>query len=67
MNELPELKLHWKRPANVTFPNIWHRFETRPKNGKTYKIRVEDATPDRFEEIIDFMMKFYFNDEPLSV
>lgn len=67
MEGLPELKPLWERPADVKFPNVWHRFETKPKNGKVYKIRVEDLTEERTAEVIEFLMKYYFPEEPLSV
>lgn len=65
--ELPEIELLWKRPTTIAIPQIWHKFESKPKNGKIYKIKIIDLTPDRYEEAMDFMMKYYFTEEPLSV
>lgn len=67
MEGLPEVNISWSRPTTVPFPNVWHRFESRSKNEKIYKIRIEDLTPDRYEETLEFMMKYYFTEEPLSV
>lgn len=67
MEGLPEIKATWERPADVKFPSVWHRFETKPKDGKVYKIRIEDLTEERTAEAIEFLMKYYFPEEPLSV
>lgn len=55
----------WTRPANVPYPKIWKRIEVKSKNGQTYKVKIEDATPDRYEEIFDFMISIYDNHEPI--
>lgn len=67
MEGIPEVKFLWERPNEIPWPNIWHRFETKPKNGTVYNVRIEDLTDDRFEEALQFMMMYYFPDEPLSV
>ncbi len=68
MEELPELaELTWKRPADFPYPCVWRRFETNAKNGKKYKIRIEDLTDDRMGEVWTLMMEHYFTEEPLSV
>jgi len=61
-NFLPEIQFEWKRPSDVEFPSMWRRFETKSKDGRTYKIRIEDALPERYPEMIVFMTKYYFND-----
>lgn len=65
MEEL-DLDLKWKRPATVQMPTVWHTFQTKPKDNVRYKIKIQDLTPDRFDEVIELMMKYYFPDEPLA-
>lgn len=67
MEELPDLPLLWKRPESIPYPNTWHKFQSKPKDGKSLAIKIVDLTPDRFEESIEFMMMYYFPEEPLSV
>ncbi|XP_065202209.1 uncharacterized protein LOC135832706 [Planococcus citri] len=65
MNKLPVPVLAWSRPENIPFPNVWNRFKSRPKNGKSCNIKIVDLTPDRYEEAIQFMAKYFLMDEPL--
>lgn len=64
---MPEVGIQWKRPTTIFFPNVWRRFESKPKNGKIYKIRIEEITDDRVEEILELLLKYYIPEEPLSV
>lgn len=64
MDKLAESQ-QWRRPTTAPFPQNWHKFESKPKNGKTYKIRIEDLTPNRYEEASDFMLKYFTNSEPI--
>lgn len=67
MEDFPEIEvLSWKRPDSVARPLVWHRFETKEKDGKRYKVRIQDLTEDRFNEAWEFMVKYYFPEEPLS-
>lgn len=65
INNLPVPVLSWKRPENIPFPNVWYRFKSRSKNGKSCNIKIVDLTPDRYEEAIQFMVKYFLMDEPL--
>ncbi|XP_065202226.1 uncharacterized protein LOC135832720 [Planococcus citri] len=67
MEELPDLPLLWNRPKSVAYPNTWHKFQSKSKDGKSFAIKIVDLTPERFEESIELMMKYYFPEEPLSV
>ncbi|KAK7603288.1 hypothetical protein V9T40_003287 [Parthenolecanium corni] len=53
------VKLAWTRPNNVPYPNIWEKFEVKSKDGQTYKFQLEDVTPDRYDEFLDFMYVNY--------
>ena len=69
MEKLTEISLwtKFKRPSSVPYPNTWHRFTTKPKNGKTYRVKIVDLTPDRFEESIEFIKKYYYPYEPVTL
>lgn len=58
----------WKRPVNILYPNVWHRFETksRSRNGVQYKIKIQDVDEDRIDEVCEFMENYYYPEEPLS-
>lgn len=62
-----ETHIQWKRPAEneIQYPNVWYRFETKSRDGHTYKIRIQDLTEDRFDEAIDLLTKDYITDEPI--
>lgn len=57
----------WKRPQLVPFPNTWYRFKMESKYGKIYKVKIVDLTPDRFEEAMEFMVKYFYSKEPIAV
>lgn len=57
----------WKRPTTVPYPNVWHRFTTKSKDGKIYKIKIVDVTPDRFEESMEFTKKYFYPYEPIAM
>ncbi|XP_065202220.1 uncharacterized protein LOC135832711 [Planococcus citri] len=69
MENSPELPLwyKWKRPTTVPYPNIWHKFTSKPKDGKECKIKIVDLTPDRFEEIMEFTEKYFYPRELLCI
>ena len=57
---LPIFERHWVRPDLITnFPKIWDRFTTSDRNEHSYKIRIQDVTPDLHDEVWD-VMKNYF-------
>lgn len=59
-------EFQWKRPTNVPFPQIWYRFETEVKNGRSYRVRIQEIEENRFEEILDFMDANYNEGELIS-
>jgi hypothetical protein len=55
----------WRRPDNVTFPQVWHKFQAKDLNSdELVEYRVEDLTPDRFDDAIE-QMSDYLRDEPM--
>ncbi|XP_034240863.1 uncharacterized protein LOC117645067 [Thrips palmi] len=56
-----EQLLAWSRPTDVPSPAVWGRHEHQ---GVQY--RVQEATPDLHEKILDYYVKEYFHDEPCS-
>ncbi|XP_065202222.1 uncharacterized protein LOC135832712 isoform X2 [Planococcus citri] len=57
----------WKRPTSIPYPNIWHRFTSKTKDGKVYNIKIVDLSADRFEEIMEFSKEYFFSREPICV
>lgn len=59
-------ELSWKRPENLPYPKVWHRFEAiSKKNGCKYNIKVQDIPPERFEEAEDFNEAYMDRREPI--
>ncbi|XP_065202224.1 uncharacterized protein LOC135832713 [Planococcus citri] len=69
MKKLSHLSLwcKWKRPSSVPNSNTWHRFTTKPKDGKEYKIKIMDLTPDRFAECMELTKNYFCPQEPLNL
>ncbi|XP_065202189.1 uncharacterized protein LOC135832699 [Planococcus citri] len=67
MEKIPKLTLwnKWKRPASIPYPNTWHKFTAKSKDGKEFKIKIVDVTPDRFEESLEFIRDYLYSNEPL--
>lgn len=59
------VNLSWQRPQNIPYPNIWKKVEVKSKNGQALQVQIEDITPDRFEEVIDFMAANFDHHEPV--
>lgn len=41
---------------------VWSRFQVE-KNGSVIKFRIQDAPPDRKEDVVDFIMTHLLRDE----
>lgn len=65
MEDVLNRNLLWRRPNNVPWPNVWHRFEAKSKSGQTYQIKIQDITEDRFEDVLDFMATEFDKKEPI--
>lgn len=60
------VSLSWTRPKNVPFPNVWAKFEMKSEQGQILKLQVEDVSPDRYEEFLDFQYMNFDCREPIS-
>ncbi|XP_058456531.1 uncharacterized protein LOC131433925 [Malaya genurostris] len=56
----------WKRPGEIPFPKVWHTFQARdPKTKQNVTYRVQDLPPDRLEDAVNHMCKYFLCDEPI--
>lgn len=56
----------FRRPDSVPFPSVWCRFNGRKEiNGVIPKFWIQDIPEDQFEEVVNFMVEGFVNDEPL--
>lgn len=56
----------WRRPDNIPFPKVWSTFQAKDLNSDNLvEYRVEDLSPDRFEDGIKHMTDFYLKYEPM--
>lgn len=61
----PVINPQFKRPTNFPFPHIWHRFQVTSINEDViYQLRVQDLTPERYEEILTLFQEQFYPDEP---
>lgn len=59
-------ELSWKRPENLPYPKVWHRFEAvSRKTGCKYKIKIQDIPENRYEEAINLNEAYMDRCEPL--
>ncbi|XP_055537814.1 uncharacterized protein LOC129725722 [Wyeomyia smithii] len=59
----------WTRPTSVPLPTIWHEFQA-PDVGNTDNLvsyRVQDLTPDRYEDMVRHFLNHYLGEEPECV
>lgn len=57
--------LSWTRPVNVTFPQVWLKFQAKDLNSDNLvNYTVEDLPLDRYDEAIDYMFTHFLVDEP---
>lgn len=66
MEEVEIQNLKWRRPDNIPWPKVWHRFEARSKSGQMYRIKIQDIPEDRYDEVLDFMETEFDKNEPIS-
>ena len=58
--------LHWSRPANVPYPNVWLRFKAKDLDSDALvEYRIQDLAEDQFEVAIEQLTEYYFRDEPI--
>lgn len=56
----------FKRPANIPYPNVWYRFQLKdPNSGELVHYRIQDLTPNRYEDAIDHLVKYFLPDETI--
>ncbi|PSN30584.1 hypothetical protein C0J52_27352 [Blattella germanica] len=58
----------WKRPASLPYPTVWLKcIGKKPlADGKVPKFRIQCATEDMYDEILDYMCNIFSRDEHLS-
>lgn len=58
----------WKRPAEVPYPKVWHRFQAKglQEDGQLEWYTVQDLPEDRFEDAIRHMSEHFARDEQLN-
>ncbi|KAI8436173.1 hypothetical protein MSG28_004252 [Choristoneura fumiferana] len=44
---------------------VWHRFEKKSKDGRVWKLRIQDLPPARLKDAIDLLANFFARDEAL--
>jgi hypothetical protein len=56
----------WKRPENLEFPHIYHKFLARDLNGiDLVEYYIQDLPENRYEEAVNFTIEHYTPDEPI--
>ncbi|EAT34933.1 AAEL012867-PA [Aedes aegypti] len=57
-------KMVWKRPAEVPYPKVWHRFQAKgsQEDGQLEWYTVQDLPEDRFEDAIRHMSEHFARD-----
>lgn len=54
----------FKRPDSLIFPQIYHRFQAKSRDSHdVVNYVIKDVPADRYEEAIEFMLKFFVGDE----
>lgn len=60
------LTLTWKRPENVSFPQVWLTFKAKDFNSDNLvEYRIQDLPHERYEEAIDYMCNEFLVNEPM--
>lgn len=59
------MSVEWKRPAGITFPQVWAKCEGKKPlpDGSTLRYRIQDIPPEMHQTIVDFMAKYFLYDE----
>lgn len=54
----------FKRPANLSFPSVYRKFRARDsRSEEIIEYRIQDLPEERYEEAVDFMVKYFLSDE----
>jgi len=61
-----DFSLSWKRPENIPFPNVWHRFQITSNEGLILTVKIQDAIPEWHDEIWEFFFKHHWCELELS-
>lgn len=56
----------WKRPTNVRYPKVWHRFQAPDLDGSMTYYDIQDLPHERFDDAVSIMKESYLTDEPLA-
>ncbi|XP_058838189.1 uncharacterized protein LOC131693930 [Topomyia yanbarensis] len=59
----------WERPTTIPYPMVWHEFQG-PDLGNTDNLvtyRVQDLTPNRFDDMVQHFLDHYLDEEPECV
>lgn len=55
----------WSRKPDDPRNRVWYRFNAPDENGKVVEYEIKDLPPEKLEEGIALMKKYYCGDEPL--
>ncbi|XP_037030531.1 uncharacterized protein LOC119070347 [Bradysia coprophila] len=56
----------FKRPSNIPFPTVWYRFQLKDPYSETLvNYRIEDLTPNRYEDAIKHLVAHFLPDETI--
>lgn len=56
----------FKRPSNIPYPNVWYRFQLKdPHSDELVHYRIQDLTPNRYEDAIKHLVKYFLPDETI--
>ena len=56
-----------KRPDKSVFPQVYHTFKAKDLNSDNIaEYRVQDLPEEYYEQTVDFMVKYFLPDEPIS-
>jgi hypothetical protein len=54
----------FKRPETLSFPQVYYTFKAKNKNSdEIVEYRVQDLPIEKYEEAVDFMVKYFLPDE----
>ncbi|XP_055302495.1 uncharacterized protein LOC129568527 [Sitodiplosis mosellana] len=61
------LDLMWQRPNSSEFPKIWRTFKVKDLESDAFvEYQIQDLPESRSEEAVEFMIKIFCSDEPLT-
>lgn len=56
----------FKRPSNIPYPNVWHRFQLKdPNSGELVHYRIQDLTSNRYEDAVKHLVQYFLPDETI--